>query len=76
MTLRKVFCTSRHPIDLSNGAVLGPTEYADNIDVDHPHNAQLIADGHITVVALPSTTSSSIPIHVSDDGTQGGIENA
>jgi hypothetical protein len=50
MTIGNVLCTSTHPVDLDSGKVLGPGEHALSIDLDHPHNADVIANGHLIVI--------------------------
>lgn len=44
-----VICTARHPIDLSDGRMLGPGESADDVDTNHPHQRALVLDGHLRV---------------------------
>lgn len=52
-----VLCISSHPINLHpDGITIGPREWAEDTDLDDPHNAQAIADGHLTVL-------SSVPVH-------------
>lgn len=46
-----VLCIASHPINLHpDGLTVGPHEWAQDIDLDDPTNAQAIADGHLTVL--------------------------
>jgi hypothetical protein len=46
-----VLCTASHPIHTyPDGITIGPREWAEDIDLDDPTNAQAIKDGHLTVL--------------------------
>lgn len=64
--LETVVCVASHPVDLADGRSLEPGEVADGIDVNDPHNAQLVESDAILVrqakapapsTAAPTTTS-------------------
>lgn len=62
-----VLCTSSHPISLyPDGLSVGPREWAENVDLDDPFNAQAIADGNLTVLTQVPTvaprTASGEPV--------------
>lgn len=60
MALTKVKCTSRHAVDLDTGQVLGPGEWG-KADLDQPHNADLVANGHLTAAAEPEKAPKKEP---------------
>lgn len=47
--MAKVFNTTTYPIDVSDGRVVASGEFLDNVDTDHPHQRNLILDGHLVV---------------------------
>ena len=69
-----VLCTSTHPVDLNDGRVLAPGDTAEGIDVYLPHNAALIADGHLIIFTTPST-AKTVDDAVADT-TDKGVSNA
>lgn len=46
--MEKVFVPLTHPVTLGNGATAGPSETVE-VDVNDPHNAVLLAEGHIVL---------------------------
>lgn len=58
MALTRVKCVAPHPVDLDTGGVLGPGEWG-KADLDHPHNADLVANGHIAAASEPEPKSKS-----------------
>lgn len=48
--MAKVVNTATHPIDLSDGRMLGPGETAEDVDTDHEHQRALVLDGHLVVL--------------------------
>jgi hypothetical protein len=69
---------SSHPVDLHpDGRTVGPREWAENVDLDDPHNAQLIADGHLTVLTQvpqvsPRTKSGESDLPLTPSGPAAG----
>lgn len=49
--MNTVLCVSTHPEDLADGRLVGPGQQIDNIDLDQPHNARLVVDGRLVVLA-------------------------
>jgi len=50
MSSGNVLNVGAHPVDLSDGRVLGHGEHALSIDLDHPHNKTQIDAGHLIVI--------------------------
>lgn len=50
--------TSSHSVDLSDGRSVAPGEVVEDIDIEDPHNAQLVLDGHLSILTDSGRTSS------------------
>lgn len=50
MATGKVFNTKQYAIELADGRTLAPSDYAENVDLDDPHNAGMISDKHLRVI--------------------------
>lgn len=42
--------TRTYPLDLSDGRIAAPGLRAEDVDTDHPHQRQLVLDGHLSVI--------------------------